>query len=73
MIWLILSLWTIANIVIAAALLLRPSRAFDSAVPHKGGHNDLSRWQAFGGSLKRPDPPLKLPPLPQGSLKRRQS
>lgn len=26
-------------------------------MPHKGGHNDLGKWEAFGGSLKRPDPP----------------
>ena len=34
---------------------------FDSAVPHKSGHNDLSRWKQFGGSLERPKPPSPIP------------
>ena len=30
------------------------------AVPAKGGHNDLSRWRAFGGTLDRPSPPGRM-------------
>lgn len=31
--------------------------------PYKGGHNDLSRWKAFGGDLDRPPSPtpMKVP------------
>lgn len=32
----------------------------DPAHMHKGGHNDLSRWEAFGGKLKRPAPPAPM-------------
>lgn len=34
--------------------------ALQPAVPAKGGHNDLSRWEAFGGQLKRPAPPAPM-------------
>jgi hypothetical protein len=33
---------------------------FDSAVPHKGGHNDLSRWKCLGGELERPAAPAPI-------------
>lgn len=36
------------------ALRLEPS------IPNKGGHNDLSRWEKFGGTLKRPGPPASI-------------
>lgn len=29
----------------------------------KGGHNDLSKWQNFGGTLKRPPPPARITPV----------
>lgn len=35
----------------------------EPAVPHKGGHNDLSRWRQFGGTLDRPAPPAPTPKL----------
>lgn len=34
------------------------------AVPHKGGHNDLSRWKKFGGTLERPAPPAPITKKP---------
>lgn len=29
-------------------------------MPDKGGHNDLSKWENFGGTLKRPAPPSPM-------------
>jgi hypothetical protein len=40
----------------------QPPASFDSAVPAKGGHNDLSRWKHSGGDLPRPDPPAPIAP-----------
>lgn len=41
------------------------------ATPAKGGHNDLSRWAAFGGALQRPTPPAPIASPPRPIIKRR--
>lgn len=39
--------------------------ALDGGKVRKGGHNDLSRWKAFGGDLERPPAPGALNPKPE--------
>lgn len=38
----------------------RPTDGLLPAIPAKQGHNDLSRWEAFGGALPRPASPAPI-------------